>query len=587
LLAGVAAPAPGQAPGATAKPQGPPPQQDPQPKDPQQQDPQQQDPRPQDPRPQDPARPGGQPIDETRTAADILKKMLGLDAGPGELPAFPPPPPLIWQSPATDGRPKPQDPKPGPPPTELPSAARTPAFDPTAAAARAMERLMPDAVPPPIPDPATGVVPALPAPADVAPRDAQPEFLTGSLRLRYRARHGGDDDDQDVVGLLSVRIGDADRDPVSGTLLARGFADLDGRNGGVFQGLDHSFGDRAEGRVLLGHIDVHRVVGLRVARLGRQDLVETPVALTLDGLRVESDRADGTGLWWGAYGGVPVHHFESSSRGDLAVGVSGGLRPWRGARVRVDGMHLDDDQLGTPGRRDLLLGTSWWQSLGDVARLRGEHTWLDGNPRDLVLAVDGSAAEESWLGALDGSVTYRELLTTQRAQVTELDPYFEIASDFKPYRQLTAQVSRGFGEHFVLAGGADVRRLRNARDEGAFNREFTRGYLEPSLDGLFGGHLDASIVLERWETDGEDLDTVGGELRFALDRELSLRLSSFYELYSLDTIQGRERDHVRTWELRAEYRPPSGDFVFDAGYALERDDFDTYHTFRMAVSWMF
>lgn len=544
---------------------------------------------PEVPVPQDPDRPRGA-IDEARTAADILHERLGLDRGPGELPPLPPPPPLIWQRPDQDPKPRPTQPE--PPGTTLPTAPRSAAVDPTDIARRAVERLVPNTVAPPVPDPSTGAVAELPRDASQAGAgvptltEAVPDRFSGSLRLRYRSNNGGGSDNQDVVGLLSMTLGDASRDPVTATILGRGFADLDGRDNGIFAGLEHSFGDTVQGRLLTAHVDAPEPLGLRVARAGRQNLVQAPIALTFDGVRLETERARGSGLWAGVYGGIPVHFFESSARGDLVVGGAAGLRPWDGARVRFDAIHLEDSLLGSPARRDLLLGASWWQSVSENAQLRGEHTWLDGNPRDLVLGLDATTDAEHAFGPWTVRGTYRELLTAQRAQVTELDPYFAIGSQFEPYRQGQLDLSRAWGEHVVLAGGLQVRQLRDDGVERAFNREFERYYFEPSIRDLGFEGWSGSIVLERWETGGEDLYTIGGELSMALGAGVSLRVSSAYQLYSFDTLLGRERDHVRTWQVGAEYRGIDG-MTLDASYAHERDDFSTYDTFRMMVSWQF
>ncbi|MEO6593964.1 MAG: hypothetical protein ABIP94_04350 [Planctomycetota bacterium] len=242
------------------------------------------------------------------------------------------------------------------------------AQDPTKAAAKALEKLLPTAKPPeaaPIPnasgtpEPIAPGGPTITPPAQDRATPIEPVAVpwSGTLSTRYRARHGSGSSDQDLVARLSLDIGRAERDPVTFHLSARGFGDLDGRHrDDAFSGLDHSFGDDVNLRHYTAYFDVHSLPHVDVARLGRQDLDETPVSF--DGLRIDSERVGRSGAWLSAYGGVPVHQFEASSRGDSVYGVAGGFKPWADARVRLDWMQLRDDFLAT-ARRDDLLGIRW------------------------------------------------------------------------------------------------------------------------------------------------------------------------------------------------------------------------------------
>lgn len=425
-------------------------------------------------------------------------------------------------------------------------------------------------------------MPPPPEPKAAAPLPSASDALPvqGSLWLRYRARHGGGATDQDVVGRLSVDIGRADRDAVTAHLRARGFWNADGfRQNDPFPGLDHSFGDEWNGRLYEAHVDLHRQGPIELARLGRQDLDETPTTLQFDGARVDSVRFAGrTKAWLGGYGGLPVHQFEASRDGDLVLGLHGGFLPWQGARVRLDAMHLRDDYLALD-RRDDLLSVRWWQNVADV-QLHGFHSWRDGQPRDLNVGARGE------LLGLDWSTDWRELLTTQRQQVTELDPFYVIGFEYSPYRQWDTTLRREVVRDVELGVGVDIRRLRDEGDQSAFNREFERLHADAMWRDVLWRGLSLSLAGSYWNSTGEDFRTLTGEVAYRPDAQLRVAVGSGYDLFLYDVFDARERVHVRSYYLRLDRRLGSSLRV-DGGYELQRDDVDEYHLFRLGMTWTF
>lgn len=554
-----------------------------------------QPPQGQNPPAQQPQQP---PVDPTNAAAEILRARLGLKPGPvGEPPkgpvAKPPEPPAppaegagaavapgaeSAAAAAVPQEPSPQDPKPQPP------------VDPTEAAKRALQKLLPNAktpeaapiptatgTPEPVADPSqpTAPVETLPTPRPV-PQDGL--HWSGVASARYRFRHGGGVSDQDLVARLGLDFGDERKDPYTFHFSGRAFGDLDGRRpDDPFRGLDQSYGDEFYARLYLAHVDAHRLDGLSLLRLGRQDLVETPTPVTVDGVRADSERLGAARLQFSAYAGVPVHHFEASASGDSVFGLGVTAQAWHGGRVRLDWMSIRDEFLALD-RHDEIYGVRWWQELEGV-RLNGLHTWRDGKPRDLWLGLRGAGDLP-----LDFALDYRELLTTQRAAVTEIDPYYEIAAEYVPFRQVDVRLGPDLGERFEVDVGTALRRLADDADAGTFNREFDRSFVELAVHDVATPGLSFALVGSIWSSDGEDIRTVTGDVSYRPTRDVELSTGTGYDLFKYDVFADFERVHVRTWFLHGNWQLQPR-LRLDIGYDYERDDLDEFHQLRVGMTW--
>lgn len=550
---------------------------------------------PQQTPPQDPV-PKPEPVDPTKAAAEILKKALGLKPGPeGQPPAGPPPKPLPQTEEEQQGEEQQGEEKPaaGAGQTGNAEAAQEPQpkpqqpVDPTEAGKRALEGLLPGAKPPdaaPIPTKEGTPEPIVPGAAAQSAPPPAPLTKTGGLEwggmlwTRYRARHGAGSSDQDLVARLSLDFGNETRDPYTVHVAGRLWADLDGRDpNNAFNGLNQSFGNDFNGLLYSAHVDAHQLPHLDLARLGRQDLVETPVPVTLDGLRLDSERMGPAKVMFSAYGGVPVHYFEATSSGDAAYGLASEFVPWQDARLRLDWMSLHDEYLALD-HDDEVLGARWWQELRGVS-LHGLHTWVDGKPRDL--QVGARATTDSLITI---TIDYRELLTTQRAQVNELDPYYEMMAEYRPYRQLDASVNTDLGDNLTWNVGSSVRRLSDQSEAGTYNREFERVYTDVDIHAFGVNGLSFSIGGDYWNAQGEGFQTFRGDVEYRPDANVRVILGTGYDLFRYDSFANTERVHVRSIYLQTDYRL-SARTRLDAAYEYDRDDLDEFHLFRLGVTW--
>jgi hypothetical protein len=500
---------------------------------------------------------GGEPIDETETAADRLRRLLRLKPGPArELPQQEQK--QGEQQKETQREPQ-QDPDRQPPTPPTPPPVSEPDR-----AAQVLRRALGAR------EPTQGIA------------DAAAFPIHGSLSLTSRGRWSDRDHDTDLRAVVDLDFGDATRNAVTGRLLGRTSFDLDGdRDIGRLRGIEETRNSGIDARLYEAWIDVHGAGPLRMLRLGRQTIAETPVVAWFDGARAETERSDGLGLWAGAFGGVPTRLFESTADADWIAGAAAGARPWQRTDVRVDWMHVTEQRDGARFDNDLL-GASVSQAIGENTRMQGRYNWLEGDSLDWSLRAWSTITE--W--GLQAQASYYELLSTQRALATEFDPYFTAAFARFPYRQLGASVSKDLGEHFSVATGGDLRWLSAASDEGEFNRDYERVWLGPTVQRIGGEDLSLSLIGELWNTGGEDFATLGADVRARPCDAFTVSLGSAYSLWKFDSFTGRERAHVRTWHARFDYRLERA-LRLDVRYALEDDDLDRFHTATVAMTWTF
>ncbi|MBI4600851.1 MAG: hypothetical protein HY721_02715 [Planctomycetes bacterium] len=409
--------------------------------------------------------------------------------------------------------------------------------------------------------------------------------IHGFLSARYRARFTGSDGDQDLFQTLSFDIGAPERHRVTAHFLGRLSEDIDGsRDSGrsfVFDSITDTYKSNVNGRLYHAYLDVHRVPLLETIRLGRQVVQEAPVIAYFDGGRLETAQLFGPRLQLGGYGGLPVHLFESSPAGDALAGAYAQARPWKGGKARLDWMHARDDvTLGV--EQDDLFGAALWQDLGELVQLHGAYTFLDDRSRDVV--VRGTFQQPDWDLRVQGS--YYELLERQRDLALELDPFFSAVFERSPYRQTRWVASKGFGEHYLLEAGFDLRRLKDGNDEGDYNRELERYFLTPSAHDLFAKGLGFSLTGELWDSGGRLILSAGADASYKLNDRLRASVGSFYSLYRYDYFADRERDHVQTYYVKLGTKLTKN-LKSDLEYDFEDDEFEEYHVLRVGLTLSF
>ncbi len=408
--------------------------------------------------------------------------------------------------------------------------------------------------------------------------------LSGWFSLQYRLRRTSSTTDQDLFGLLGADWRDAERDPLSLHLVTRSSWDVDGRqdrNGGyAFDSLADSYDHAFVAHLLEGWAG-GRVGSIGDWRAGRFYLEDTPVTTYMDGARLATAAAGPLKARIGGYGGLPTHLYESSARDDRIYGAFAEARGWTKGRTRFDWMHVDDE-LRASDREDDLLALSQWQQLGEQVDLFGRFTWIASESRDLTLR----AGYRDVPTALRVQLAWYELFHEQTDLSYEFDPFSVVAFDYLPYRQASLVIGKGLGDHFDLAAGVDVRRLNDGDLERAFNHEFERYYVVPSVTGWPSEGTSASATFELWDADTERYRTIGADLDQEIAKGLSVGAFTSFSLYRYDLYQARELDRVRSWGTRLDWHATSR-LRLRLDWTFEDDRFDRYQTARVRATWNF
>lgn len=411
----------------------------------------------------------------------------------------------------------------------------------------------------------------------------EPWFLRGRLTSRYYLRWTGDASDQDLYETLAVEIGDPERLPVTGYFMGRLAADLDGieKDDTTFASLDDTFNHAVDLRAYDAYADVHTVGGIPVLRFGRQLISDTPEVAYFDGARLESSALGETTLKLGAYGGVSTHTYESSHTGDWTFGGYADARPWKGSWARLDWMYFEDESV-LGGHNNNLLGARFSQTFSKQVAVELQYTRFWERDRDARARVTYSELESG----LVLSVSYYQLLSTQRELVLELDPFFTALHELYPFQQFSALGSKRFSEHFEVEAGLDLRHVLDSADEGEFNRDYQRGHGTARFDDLVLRGLSVGLTADVWNSSGQQTRTWGFDVTQKIGERWRAEAGSYYSLYKFDLYLNEERDHVRTYYGKV-HHDPSKALALAGSLEIEDNDLDLFYVMMLEAKWRF
>lgn len=421
------------------------------------------------------------------------------------------------------------------------------------------------------------------------PCSSQSEIAAhGYISTKFQLRQNGGEEDRDIFQCVGLDLGDTLKSGFTLHLLARGVADIDGERDHAgfyeFDDIDDTYDGSLTGRLYYAYVDVHRVEKMSLVRLGRQSLYSSPVVLDFDGVRLVSKGVGSiSNLNLGFFGGVPVHPYESSRDGDVLYGLSVETRPWSRGRVELHWTHAEDEYLYGKAKNDHY-SVALWQALHDYFRFHTEYTRLEEESRSFRLRTTFHRADWDFTA----QASYFELLNEEKHQAIDFDPFYAQTGELFPYWRGRLRFFKGFGEKYGLEAGLDMRELKNGRDEGRRNHDFSRSYLTFFVDGLLEERLGISLTGEIWDSKNqvEKIETYGGDVTYKLNRKLRTSIGTNYALYRYDIHREKEKEKVRTYYARFRYNRANG-VGYDVSYEYEDDEFAAYNTFKIGLNYTF
>jgi len=417
----------------------------------------------------------------------------------------------------------------------------------------------------------------------------------GFYSIGSRWRFTGDEHDLDSYSYLGLDVGDPYSHWVTAHVLARSWTDVhrrrERRDYYYFQDIDDSYGRTAEirhgdktyevrenTRLYYGYIDVHRLKNLERIRIGRQFIYEAPEVVYFDGGSLRTGEFKTLkSLEFCVYGGVPVHHYESSASGDSLLGMFVQAKPWPGGKAQLSFMQIED-RTDSGEYEDDYLAASVWQNVGQRVNLYARYVRLSDSDGDITARV--TFAEPTC--DLSVQASYHQLFEDKSDLAIDLDPYCSSLRELHPFWHARLLVHKGLGEHLLAQAGFEFRRLKERVDESAFNHEFRRYFATLSLADLPIEGLYFTLNGDCWDTrrpSGGDNWTVGGDIDYRIAKKLRASLGTAYSLYEYDYYAEKERDHIRTYYAGVKFWPVDM-LMLGLNYDLEDDDLEMYHALK-------
>ncbi|MBU0505945.1 hypothetical protein KJ708_08135, partial [bacterium] len=258
------------------------------------------------------------------------------------------------------------------------------------------------------------------------------KVVTGSLAGRYHFRTTGGEQDHDIETIATLNFGDSNKHRFTGAIQGGGLFDLNGDNAAYFSNIYNTFSNSSVGRLYYAYMDVNRFGPVNQLRIGRQHKYSLD-SLYFDGASLETHTYSGFTL--GAFGGVPVHQFESQLGFDYGDWVAGGSLQWRPIAImqfKFDITYLRDKLTGfrvaAGDQSDTLMGGSVWIDVVKWLHVYSRVTAFTDQMRDFEIGATVKLPDQDLRFRLSG---YR-LLNGYAIRVLEWD-VFGVAGTYVPY----------------------------------------------------------------------------------------------------------------------------------------------------------
>jgi hypothetical protein len=438
--------------------------------------------------------------------------------------------------------------------------------------------------------------PSAPAPLPATnPMDGPATSVNGYFSARYIYRTAtfpdGRVSDQDAFADLRIDVTRPKDDRYEFHFLGSVRSDLDGnQNVNTFNPLEDigdTYGTRLIGNVYEANVVMNEPLQhLTRVRIGRQSGArDEPVFFDGIAMDLGNEKVNLT-----LYGGAAINFFEIDRQwgDDTLEGAGIDYRPLPSTGMSADFLVVKDKRSFTAAGdtvQDRMVSLKLWQRFEPFARLTAKYRLLDGDPRDLSLK-----AVTTWQAVdLDASVNYFRQFRTQNELSNELSLFYDVIGRSAPYQSYDIKVRKFFADRVAMDLGYFKRELLDTADEGPFNKEYKRMFLDVEVMDLFMNNLSGTVLVEQWESQGRSYDAVGADLSYKIKRnkkEARVSIGTNYSLYKYDyyTELG-VREQVRTWYLSGKY-PLKDGFSVNGAYEYEHS-FETYQTLRLGMRYDF
>jgi hypothetical protein len=235
--------------------------------------------------------------------------------------------------------------------------------------------------------------------------------------------------------------------------------------------------------------------------------------------------------------------------------------------------------------RDRMLSFKVWQRFEPFTRVSAQYRYLNGEARDLSVRAAGAWQEQD----AEMNVGYFRQFNPQAELSNELSPFTDVIGLSAPFQSIDIKVRKSFANRVAFDLGYFLRDLLDQADQGSFNKEYSRAFIDAEVSDLFIANLSWTVTAEHWKSEGTSSDTLGTDLTYRIKkggRESRVSAGTFYSLYKYDYYADLgERDDVRTYYLDGRY-PLAKGLSMNGRYEYEHG-IERYQTLRLGMRYDF
>ena len=428
--------------------------------------------------------------------------------------------------------------------------------------------------------------------SDNAVKKAGDWHITGQNYLKSRSRWSEEDADWDLYNFFSLTMKDTKKNPKMKLHFdVLGLWDLDGKpeagESDDFRDVYDTYEASFHGRAYSAYVDIFKLHPGTQVRLGRQTLYQNE-GMTFDGGFVEHKLLKK--LYARVFYGVPVNDFDPHKGSDFLYGAGFTVKPKKNVWARLEMVRSQDDkEAPLDTLTDDVLFISGKYKPYKYLSLYGRFSWIDSHipgrgtvDRRHVIKAEGKIPRYRMrvkLLAILQPVPLKDFST-------EFSDLFLVMQEFKPYYQVSGYMLKEFNDYLAGEIGCDVRELKDSADEGALNREYVRPYLTVTLSDLPVEDGEFEVTFEYWDTIDHDILTLDASYTQKFGKRWKAVVGTSYEAYDYDNITMEEKENVRTYFLKVNYKLTKSLWL-RTKYSYLDDRYDSFSKLEVALQLKF